>query len=285
MSSTSRTPPGPGAAGGDPAAGAAPAAPGRPARAVAVAWTGASGLAYGVRLVEVLLACGRDVDLVVSSAVAQTAPIELGLEPVAVVAALAAGRPVPVVPGELPRPVVTAETGAGAPPGAAGPPRPGRLRRWDERDFSSPMASGSARGGALVVCPCSMGTAARIAAGTSETLLLRAADVCLKERRPLVLVPREAPLATHHLENLATLSARGALIIPAAPGFYHRPRGVGELVDFVVQRVCDHLDVPAALVARWDGGGGSGGGPDGSPDGGTGGGTGGGSGSGGGGGR
>lgn len=259
MSSTSRTPPGPGAAGGDPAAGAAPAAPGRPARAVAVAWTGASGLAYGVRLVEVLLACGRDVDLVVSSAVAQTAPIELGLEPDAVVAALAAARPVPMVPGESPRPVATDARSSG------GPPRPGSLRRWGERDFSSPMASGSARGGALVVCPCSMGTAARIAAGTSETLLLRAADVCLKERRPLVLVPREAPLATHHLENLAALSARGALIIPAAPGFYHRPRSVGELVDFVVQRVCDHLDVPAALVARWDGGGGSGGGTGGGP--------------------
>lgn len=272
MSSTSRTPPGRGAAGGDPAAGADPAAPGRPARAVAVAWTGASGLAYGVRLVEVLLACGRDVDLVVSSAVAQTAPIELGLEPDAVVAALAAARPVPVAPGESPRPVVT-DTRGDDPAPDAGPPRPGRLRRWGERDFSSPMASGSARGGALVVCPCSMGTAARIAAGTSETLLLRAADVCLKERRPLILVPREAPLATHHLENLAKLSARGALILPAAPGFYHRPRGVGELVDFVVQRVCDHLGVPAALVARWDGGGEAGrghGGPGGSagPDGG-----------------
>lgn len=257
MSSTSRTPAGRAAAGDEPVAGADSATPDRPSRAVAVGWTGASGLAYGVRLVEVLLACGRDVDLVVSSAVAQTAPIELGLDPDAIIAALASRRLVPVVPGEPPRPVGREARGAG-PATAAGPARLGNLRRWDERDFSSPMASGSARGGALVVCPCSMGTAARIAAGTSETLLLRAADVCLKERRPLVLVPREAPLATHHLETLAKLSARGALIIPAAPGFYHRPRGVGELVDFVVQRVCDHLDVPAALVARWDGGDGAG---------------------------
>jgi len=105
--------------------------------------------------------------------------------------------------------------------------------------------------GGLVICPCSMGTAARVAHGTSETLLLRAADVCLKERRPLILVPRETPLATHHLENLAKLSALGALIVPAAPGFYHRPRSVGDLVDFIVQRVCDHLDVPAVLTARW----------------------------------
>jgi len=99
-----------------------------------------------------------------------------------------------------------------------------------------------------------MGTAGRIAWGTSETLLLRAADVCLKERLSLILVPRETPLATHHLENLARLSGLGALVVPAAPGFYHRPRTVGDLVDFVVQRLCDHLGVPVALVGRWAGG-------------------------------
>jgi flavin prenyltransferase len=222
--------------------------PGRPDGAcppVSVGWTGASGLAYGVRLVEVLLAAGRDVHLVISSAVAQTAPVELDRTPDDLVAALAAGEGILLVPGEAPRPVP-------APPGAPAPAR-GVLRRWGERDFASPLASGSSLRGGLVVCPCSMGTVGRIAWGTSETLLLRAADVCLKERRPLLLVPRETPLATHHLENLAKLSAAGALVLPAAPGFYLRPRGVGDLVDFVVQRVCDHLGVPVTLAGRWGG--------------------------------
>jgi flavin prenyltransferase len=189
---------------------------------VSVAWTGASGIAYGVRLVEVLLGAGRDVNLVVSDAVAQTAPVELD-EPVAAVIARLEGL------------------------------GPGRLRVFGRTEFTSPLASGSARGGPFVVIPCSMGTVGRIAAGTSETLLLRAADVCLKERRTLILVPRETPLATHHLENLAKLSALGALILPAAPGFYHRPRAVSDIVDFIVQRVCDHLQVDVNLAPRWGG--------------------------------
>jgi 4-hydroxy-3-polyprenylbenzoate decarboxylase len=188
---------------------------------VTVAWTGASGLVYGVRLVEVLLQAGCQVNLTTSSAVKTTAPVELGKPLSDVIASLDTSTD--------------------------------RLKIYGEKDFASPLASGSALGGGMVVCPCSMGTAARIAAGTSETLLLRAADVCLKERRPLILVPREAPLATHHLENLARLSARGALILPAAPGFYHRPRQVSDLVDFIVQRICDHLDVAVDLTARWDG--------------------------------
>ena len=191
-------------------------------RAVGVGWTGASGIAYGVRLVEVLLAAGRDVHLTASDAVAQTAPVELDETLEAVVARLQAVGP-------------------------------GRLRVWGRHDFTAPLASGSARGGPFVVIPCSMGTAARLAAGTSETLLLRAADVCLKERRPLILVPRETPMATHHLENLARLSALGALVLPAAPGFYHRPQSVAELVDFIVQRVCDHLGVDVDLAPRWGG--------------------------------
>ena len=91
----------------------------------------------------------------------------------------------------------------------------------------------------------------RIAAGTSETLLLRAADVCLKERRQLIIVPRETPLATHHLENLTKLSSMGVLVMPASPGFYHRPSSPGDLVDFMVQRVCDHLGVVVDLAPRW----------------------------------
>jgi len=189
---------------------------------IGVGWTGASGIAYGVRLVDVLLNAGRDVDLVVSDAVKQTAPVELDLTVEGIVARLS-------------------EMG------------PGRLRTFGRTEFTSPLASGSAQGGPLVVVPCSMGTLARIRAGTSETLLLRAADVCLKERRQIILVPRETPLATHHLENMAALSARGALILPAMPGFYHRPQTPGDMIDFIVQRVCDHLGVAVDLAPRWGG--------------------------------
>jgi 4-hydroxy-3-polyprenylbenzoate decarboxylase len=128
---------------------------------------------------------------------------------------------------------------------------PGELKVFGKTEFTSPMASGSAQGGPLVIIPCSMGTIGRICAGTSETLLLRAADVCLKERRQLIVVPRETPLATHHLENLAKLSSWGVQVMPAAPGFYHRPSSPGDLVDFMVQRVCDHLGVEVDLTPRW----------------------------------
>ena len=188
--------------------------------AIGVAWTGASGLAYGVRLVDVLLNAGRDVNLVVSSAVSQTAPVELDLTVEGIVERL----------------------------GSMGP---GELRVYGRTEFTSPLASGSAQGGSFVIIPCSMGTVGRIVAGTSETLLLRAADVCLKERRQLIIVPRETPLATHHLENLAKLSSRGVLVMPASPGFYHRPSSPGDLVDFMVQRVCDHLGVDVDLAPRW----------------------------------
>jgi len=188
--------------------------------AIGVAWTGASGLVYGVRLVDVLLNAGRDVNLVASSAVSQTAPVELDL----------------TVEGIMER---------------LGGMGPGTLRVFGKTEFTSPMASGSAAGGPLVIIPCSMGTVGRLVAGTSETLLLRAADVCLKERRRLIIVPRETPLATHHLENLAKLSAWGVLVMPAAPGFYHRPSSPGDLVDFMVQRVCDHLGVEVDLAPRW----------------------------------
>ena len=190
---------------------------------IGVGWTGASGLVYGVRLVEVLLAAGRNVDLVASVAVAQTAPVELGKSVAELMESLRA-------------------TGSG------------RLRTYGQDEFTSPLASGSARGGPFVIVPCTMGTVGRMVHGTSETLLLRAADVCLKERRALIVVPRETPMATHHLENLARLSALGALVMPAAPGFYHRPRKIDDLVDFMVQRVCDHLGVPVELAPRWGSG-------------------------------
>jgi 4-hydroxy-3-polyprenylbenzoate decarboxylase len=124
----------------------------------------------------------------------------------------------------------------------------------DPSDWSSPFASGSARVGGYVICPCSMSTAGSIAAGIVDNLIHRAAAVALKEGRRLVLVPRETPLSTIHLENLLRLSHAGAVVLPASPGFYHRPTTVAELVDFVVARVLDHLGVEHDLGRRWGGG-------------------------------
>lgn len=182
-----------------------------------VAWTGASGLAYGVRLVEVLLQAGVRVNLLRSAVVEQTAAVELD-------------RPLADVLAEF---------------------RSRGLEEYGPVDFASPVASGSAPSGGMIVCPCSMSTLARLATGTGEALLHRAADVCRKERRPLVLVPRETPLATHHLENMTRLSRDGVVILPAMPGFYHGPRTVDDLVDFIVQRICDQIGVDAGLTPRW----------------------------------
>ncbi len=126
---------------------------------------------------------------------------------------------------------------------------------FDDGDRGATPASGSAKSAGMVICPCSMGTVAAIACGTSRSLVERAADVTLKERRSLILVPRETPLSLIHLRNLTAVTEAGATVIPAAPGFYNRPTSVNDLVDFVVQRVLDHMKVEAELVPRWDGGG------------------------------
>ena len=122
---------------------------------------------------------------------------------------------------------------------------------WGARDYSAPFASGSAGWHAMAVVPCSMGTAARIAHGISDTLLTRAADVMLKERRTLVVVPRETPLSVVHLENLTTLARAGALVLPAMPSFYGKPQTIAEALDTVVGRVLDHLGIEHDLVRRW----------------------------------
>jgi 4-hydroxy-3-polyprenylbenzoate decarboxylase len=127
------------------------------------------------------------------------------------------------------------------------------VEAFDDGDRGARPASGSAKTAGMVVCPCSMATVAAIAHGTSRSLIERAADVTLKERRRLVLVPRETPLSLVHLRNLVAVAEAGATVIPAAPGFYHRPTKVEELVDFVVQRVLDHLGVEADLAPRWSG--------------------------------
>ena len=130
-------------------------------------------------------------------------------------------------------------------------PRELPFPQWDPRDFNAPFASGSAGFGAMVVIPCSMGGLARIAHGLSDDLVGRAADVMLKERRKLILVARETPLSLVHLENMAQVTRAGALVLPAAPSFYGRPRTVEEVLDTVVGRVLDHLGLPSRLGPRW----------------------------------
>jgi len=125
---------------------------------------------------------------------------------------------------------------------------------FSDADRGALPASGSRQTSGMVVCPCSMGTVAAISAGTSRSLIERAADVTLKERRRLILVPRETPLSLVHLRNLVSVAEAGAVVIPAAPGFYHRPTQVAELVDFIVQRVLDQLDLDIEIARRWDGG-------------------------------
>jgi 4-hydroxy-3-polyprenylbenzoate decarboxylase len=124
---------------------------------------------------------------------------------------------------------------------------------YPDDDRGAKPASGSQRTAGMVVCPCSMGTVAAIAAGTSRSLVERAADVTLKERRPLLLVPRETPFSLVHLRNLTAVTEAGAVVMPAAPGFYHRPQRVEELVDFIVQRMLDHLGLEISIAKRWQG--------------------------------
>jgi 4-hydroxy-3-polyprenylbenzoate decarboxylase len=198
-------------------------------RHVALAITGASGGVYGLRLLEELLGDGIRVSLVISSAgllvLKEELALELPSEPAEQTAAL----------GE--------RLGAGA----------DVLICYGEKDFLAPMASGSAAPDAMVVCPCSMGTLGRIAAGLSGNLIERAADVMVKEGRPLILVPRETPLSAIHLENMLKLARLGVKMVPAMPGFYGGPRTVDDLVNFVVGKTLDQLGVEHGLFKRWGG--------------------------------
>jgi flavin prenyltransferase len=196
-----------------------------------LALTGASGAPYGVRLLEVLLTAGRTVHLTLSPAATQVIAQELGRT-----VRVDAFRAEDLVGHDA-----VARLGDGV----------ARLHYHHFQDFSAGIASGSFLTGGMVVCPCSMGTVAAIAHGLSQNLIHRAADVHLKERRKLILVPRETPLGLVQLRNLTACAEAGAVVLPAMPAFYTKPRGLDDMVDFVVARVCDQLGVEHHLLRRW----------------------------------
>lgn len=185
--------------------------------------TGASGAVYAVRLLEVLCRAGRTVHLSLTPSAADVLRQELGRD----------------VSPERPDPAAFAVPG------------PGRIIPHHHADFTAGIASGSFPTAGMVVCPCSMSTLASIAHGITTNLITRAADVHLKERRKLILVPRETPLSLVHIENLAAVTRAGAVVLPASPGWYHRPRSLDDLVEFVVGRICDQLGLPNDLIRRW----------------------------------
>ena len=215
-----------------------------PASEIVVALTGASGTVYALRLVQALRHAGRKIHLVVSDAARQVADRELGTSFPDKSAAADAWAPF------LETALTADQTSdwgfAGLPPASHA-----TVEYHDLRDYSAGIASGSFLTGGMVICPCSMGTLAAIASGTSGNLIQRAADVHLKERRPLVLVPRETPLGLIALENMTRVTRAGGTILPAMPGFYNQPNHMADLVDFVVARICDHLNVRHALSSRW----------------------------------
>jgi 4-hydroxy-3-polyprenylbenzoate decarboxylase len=227
-------------------------------RNVVLAITGASGAIYAVRLLDVLVASGCDVQLAISPAGRAVFRQELGLE-VDVnefrldsilptrkeLAALERFKQVRELIG------VDAWQYQGTSVGDANRAAPGRVQYHHYQDFFAPMASGSARTDGMVVCPCSGGTLSAIAHGASGNLIHRAADVHLKERRRLILVPRETPLSLVQLDNMRRCAEAGAVVLPAMPGFYHGVHTIRDLVDFVVARICDQLDIEQSLIGRW----------------------------------
>lgn len=197
------------------------------AATVTLALTGASGMPYGLRLLECLLAAGVRVYLLYSQAAQVVIRQEIG--------------------ETWPSRAKEVEALLQARHGVDGM----RLRVFGREEWFAPVASGSNPADAMVICPCTMGTLAAIAAGMSDNLIERAADVAIKEARKLVIVPRETPFSALHLENMLKLARLGVCVLPANPGFYHHPRTVEALVDFVVARVLDQLGVPHQLMARW----------------------------------
>jgi 4-hydroxy-3-polyprenylbenzoate decarboxylase len=196
-------------------------------RRVTLAVTGASGAQYALRLLECLVRADVEVFFLISQAAQLVVATETELQ-------------LPPKPQAL-EAFLTEHYQA----------RAGQIRVFGKQDWMSPVASGSGAPSAMVVCPCSTGTLSAIACGASNNLIERAADVALKERRQLILVPRESPYSTIHLENMLRLSQMGAVILPASPGFYHQPQSIDELVDFVVARILNQLGIEQELLKRW----------------------------------
>ncbi len=194
---------------------------------IAVAITGASGAAYALRLLEVLVEQAEPVDIMVSS-------------PGQIVMSMETDLKLPGRAAEIQRTLTERFKAA-----------EGQLRVFGREEWTAPVASGSSAPRAMVVCPCTTGTLASIAAGTSNNLIERAADVVIKEGCKLILVPRESPFSAIHLENMLKLARLGVVILPPNPGFYQAPASIQDLVDFVVARILDQLDINHQLVPRW----------------------------------
>jgi 4-hydroxy-3-polyprenylbenzoate decarboxylase len=196
-------------------------------QAVAVAMTGASGAVYGLRLLECLIQAEQQVYLMLSA----PAQVVIGME---------TDVKLPGRPAEIEDTLASLYKA-----------QPGQLSVFGREQWTAPVASGSNAPRAMVVCPCTSGTLSSIALGGSDDLLERAADVVLKEGHKLILVHREMPLSVIHLENMLKLARMGVTVMPANPGFYHNPESIADLVDFVVARILDHLDVEHGLGPRW----------------------------------
>ena len=196
-------------------------------KTICVAMTGASGIQYALRLVECLIQANCEVYVLMS----KPARIAMGMDT------------------EIPVPARTAQLQSQFSQMYSA--RPGQLKAFGQEEWTSPVASGSGAPDAMVICPCTTGTLASVAAGTCNNLLERAADVVIKEGRKLIVMPREMPFSVIHLENMLRLARAGVVIMPPNPAFYNLPETVDDLVDFVVARVLDQLDVKQALMPRW----------------------------------
>ncbi|MDC0601491.1 UbiX family flavin prenyltransferase [Aliiglaciecola sp.] len=196
-------------------------------KTITLAFTGASGAPYGLRLLETLVAANYQVFVLISSAAKVVFATEEDLK-------------IPSKPDACAEFFIQRYNA-----------KPEQIKVFGRDEWFSPVASGSAAPKQMIVCPCSTGTLSAIATGKSDNLIERGADVVLKERGQLILVPREMPLSTIHLENMLKLSQVGATIMPAAPGFYHQPQRIEDLVDFVVARILDHLNIDQTIMPRW----------------------------------
>lgn len=194
---------------------------------ITLAWTGASGLQYGLRLLECLIRADKVVYLLVSPAAYAVSALELSL----------------TLPKQTSKLAEFLSSKFQA--------KENQIRVFDEQEWTAPIASGSSPSSAMVICPCSSGSLAAIANGLSNNLIERAADVMLKEGKKIIFVPRETPLSQIHLKNMLELARMGAVILPASPGFYQHPQTIEDLIDFVVARILDQLGIPQDLIKRW----------------------------------